>query len=416
MTVTALSVAAACRAARSAADDLGAATGTARSAALSAFADVLERDAAAILAANAADQLAASEHRLALVRLTPTRLGGAAAEVRRIAAIDDPVGAVLETGPAGGSSRARRIRVPLGLVGLVTDARPRLLPGALATCLRAGNGAIVASSADSARTARALAAAAAEGLSRAGLPAGAVAVVDNDAAALRALGRRGVVDLIKQRGHDAAVTSALRDSEVPVLFAIDGVCHVFVDASADHGLAIGVVLESKLAKPGMCNAVETVLVHAGVAAGLLPALAERLDARGVELRLDERARALVAPRHARWGAATEDDWAAEYAGLVLAIGVVDSLDDALAHIARYGSGHVEAIVTPSADAAERFQRRANAAFVCVNAPTSDGDGRTLGRLADVGNSTQRLPHRGPIGPAELCMTKVVIAGPTPNER
>jgi len=414
MTITAPSVADACRAAREAGRAVGAADAATRSAALAAFATALERRADEILAANAADVAAAPPQRLALVRMSRARLGRVVDEVARIAGRPDPVGDVLETGPLGAVT-ATRVRVALGLVAFVVDGRPQLLPGAIATCLRAGNGVVVASSPDVARTARALASAAADGLAAAGLPAGAVAPVDGDAAALAALGRQaGVVDLIKQRGRDDATAAILRAADVPVILAIDGVCHVFVDASADHDVALDVVLESKLTRPGMCNALETLLVHGGVAPALLPPLVARLAARGVELRMDERARALAGSRPGTAvRAATADDWSEEYGDLVLAVAVVDGLDDAIAHIDRHGTGHAEAIVTRSAAAAERFQRQVDAAFVCVNAATSHADGRTLGRAGELGNSTQRLPARGPIGPAELCTTKVLVAGSPP---
>jgi glutamate-5-semialdehyde dehydrogenase len=299
------------------------------------------------------------------------------------------------------------VRVPLGVVAVVYEARPNVTIDAAALCLKSGNAAVLRGSSSAAHSNAVLAGVAAEAVAEAGLPAAAVTLVAGGGREeLAELATQdGVVDLIIPRGGEGLKAALSAVASVPVIYAASGNCHVYVDASADLAMAREIAVNAKTQRPGVCNAAETLLVHSAVAADFLPRAADELRAAGVELRGDERARAI-----AGMGEAAASDWDEEYLALVLAVGVVDSVEEAIEHVNRHGSGHSEAIVTRDRDAARAFQLGVDAACVYVNASTRFTDGGEFGMGAEIGNSTQKLHARGPIGLRELCTFKYLVDG------
>jgi glutamate-5-semialdehyde dehydrogenase len=293
-------------------------------------------------------------------------------------------------------------------VAVVYEARPNVTIDAAALCLKSGNAIVLRGSSSAAHSNAVLAGVAREAAEAAGLPAGALALVAGGGREELAelAGQDGVVDLIIPRGGEGLKKALSAVAKVPVIYAASGNCHVFVDASADLDAARAIVLNAKTQRPGVCNAAETLLVHADAAGALLPAALGELRAAGVELRGDDRVRAL----DGAVDEATEEDWAEEFLALVLAVRVVDSVEDAIEHVNRYGSGHSEAIVTGDVRAARAFQLGVDAACVYVNASTRFTDGGEFGMGAEIGNSTQKLHARGPIGLRELCTFKYLVEG------
>jgi glutamate-5-semialdehyde dehydrogenase len=371
--------------------------------------EVLEANAADVEAGVASGLDAALLDRL---RLTPVRLAGMAAGVRAIAALPDPVGEVIEGRRLPNGLELRKLRVPLGVVAVVYEARPNVTFDCSALCLKSGNAIVLRGSSTAARSNAVLARLAAEAASEAGLPEGAVSHLEGgDRAELRELATQsGTVDLIIPRGGEGLKAALGAVATVPVIYAASGNCHVFVDSSADREDARAIVLNAKLQRPGVCNAAETLLVHAEAAPSILPGLMRELSEAGVELRVDGRARALSGGLAGSLREATEEDWATEFLALVLAVGVVDSVEEAIEHVNRYGSGHSEAIVTGSTASARAFVDGVDAACVYVNASTRFTDGGEFGMGAEIGNSTQKLHARGPIGLRELCTFKYVVEG------
>ena len=298
--------------------------------------------------------------------------------------------------------------MPFGVVAVIYEARPNVTIDAAALCLKSGNAVVLRGSSSATHSNAVLAAVASDAAAAAGIPAGAIGLVAGGGREeLRELATQdGVVDLIFPRGGEGLKAALKEVATVPVIYAASGNCHVFVDASADLDMAERIVLNAKTQRPGVCNAAETLLVHADVAADFLPGALADLAAAGVELRGDARARAVVASM----GEATEADWDEEYLALVLAVGVVDSVGEAVLHVNRHGSGHSEAIVTRDRDAARAFQLGVDAACVYVNASTRFTDGGQFGMGAEIGNSTQKLHARGPIGLRELCTFKYLVEG------
>ena len=327
-----------------------------------------------------------------------------------IAALDDPVGELLEERVRPDGLRIRKLRVPLGVVAVVYEARPNVTIDAAALCLKSGNAIVLRGSSSAAHSNAVLVAIAARAAESAGVPAGAISIVAGggreELAQLATQSR--YVDLIIPRGGEGLKAALLEHATVPVIYAASGNCHVYVDAAADLAQAQAIALNAKVQRPGVCNAAETLLVHRDVAASFLPAALGALRDAGVELRGDERARALAGD--VEIAAATEEDWDTEYLALTLAVGVVDDLEAAIDHIAAHGTGHSEAIVTTDAGAAERFQSEVDAACVYVNASTRFTDGAEFGMGAEIGNSTQKLHARGPIGLRELCAAKYLVTG------
>jgi glutamate-5-semialdehyde dehydrogenase len=406
-----------CLAARAAAHRLAQADTAAKDRALHAIAGALEARTAEILEANARDLEAGRETGLSAALMDRLALDGArvaamAAGVRAIAALPDPVGEVLDGHRLPNGLDVRKVRVPLGVVAVVYEARPNVTIDAAALCLKSGNAAVLRGSSSAAHSNAILAAVAADAVEAAGLPAAAVTLVAGG-------GRRelaelatqdGVVDLIIPRGGEGLKAALSAVATVPVMYAASGNCHVYVDASADLDSARAIVLNAKTQRPGVCNAAETLLVHADVAADFLPGALAALRAAGVELRGDGRARAAAGPLGDAVGEAGPADWDEEYLALILAVGVVDSVGEAIAHVNRHGSGHSEAIVTRDRDAARAFQLGVDAACVYVNASTRFTDGGEFGMGAEIGNSTQKLHARGPIGLRELCTFKYLVEG------
>jgi len=395
-----------CREAKRAARALAQLDTAAKDAALHAMADALIARTGEVLEANARDLEAGREAGLSSalmdrLRLDEGRVAAMAAGVRQVAALPDPVGEVIDGHRLPNGLDVRKVRVPLGVVGVVYEARPNVTIDAAALCLKSGNAIILRGSSSAAHSNAVLARIAADAA-----PAGTVQLLAGGREELAELAtQEGLVDLVIPRGGEG-LKAALREvATVPVIYAASGNCHVYVDASADLDAAVRIAVNAKVQRPGVCNAAETLLVHADAAAAFLPRAAEALRAEGVELRGDERSRAI-----AEMGEATEEDWATEYLALVLAVGVVDSLEDAIEHVNRYGSGHSEAIVTRDTAAARAFQRGVDAACVYVNASTRFTDGGEFGMGAEIGNSTQKLHARGPIGLRELCTFQYLVEG------
>jgi glutamate-5-semialdehyde dehydrogenase len=407
------SVADLCLSAKAASRRLAAVDSNTKNGALLAIAAALEARVDEILEANARDLEAGRDSGLSdalmdRLRLDESRVRGMADGVRAIVALPDPVGEVVDGGRLANGLDVRKVRVPLGVVAVVYEARPNVTIDAAALCLKSGNAVVLRGSSSAAHSNAVLAGIAREAGEAAGLPSGSLVLVAGggreELAELAT--QEGVVDLIIPRGGEGLKKALSEVARVPVIYAASGNCHVYVDASADLEMARRIIFNAKTQRPGVCNAAETLLVHADVAASFLPeALAELRDA-GVRLHGDSRARAVFADMDE----AGESDWADEYLALDLAVGVVDSVDEAIAHIGRYSSGHSEAIVTRDRDAARAFQLGVDSACVYVNASTRFTDGGEFGMGAEIGNSTQKLHARGPIGLRELCSTRYLIDG------
>src|SRR6478735_3755275 len=415
MAVTAQSVADLCRAAQDASRVLATLDSATKNAALHAVADALEARTPEILEANARDMEAGREGGLSpalldRLALDETRVAGIASGVRSIAALPDPVGEIIDGFRLPNGLDVRKVRVPLGVIAVVYEARPNVTIDAAALCLKSGNAIVLRGSSSASHSNAVLAAVAGEAASSAGLPDGAVTLVAGggreELAELAT--QTGVVDLIIPRGGEGLKNALKGVATVPVIYAASGNCHVYVDASADLGQAQAIILNAKTQRPGVCNAAETLLVHAEAAPAFLPRALRALHEAGVELRVDARTRTFA-------GAvpvtdATEEDFDEEFLALVLAVAVVDSVDEAIEHVNAHGSGHSEAIVTRDTAAARAFELGVDAACVYVNASTRFTDGGEFGMGAEIGNSTQKLHARGPIGMRELCAFKYVVTG------
>ena len=417
MATTAQSVAEVCAQAKSAARELAMLDTATKNAALEAMADALEQRSHEILEANLRDMDAGAEAGLHSglldrLKLTEERLAGIAADVRTIAGLPDPVGETLEGHRLENGLDVRRVRVPLGVVAVVYEARPNVTVDCSALCLKSGNAIVLRGSSTAAHSNAVLAQVAASAVQWTGLPEGAISIVSGgDRDELHELATQdGVVDLIIPRGGDGLKNALKEHATVPVLYASAGVCHVLVDASADLDDAVAITVNAKVQRPSVCNAIETLLVHSDVAGEFLPRVLHELRESGVELRVDARARTLAGDIAASLADATEQDWATEYHALILSVKVVDSVEQGIEHVNRYGTGHSEAIVTGSAQSAQAFTRGVDAAAVYVNASTRFTDGAVFGMGAEIGNSTQKLHARGPIGLRELTTYKFVVEG------
>jgi glutamate-5-semialdehyde dehydrogenase len=411
------SVAELCLAARDASRALAALPTGTKDAALHAIADALEARTAEILEANARDMEAgrASGLDAALLdrlALDEGRVKAMADGVRAIAALPDPVGEVIDGQRLPNGLDVAKVRVPLGVVAVVYEARPNVTIDAAALCLKSGNAIVLRGSSSAAHSNAVLAAVAAQAAVGAGVPAGAIVLVAGggreELAELAT--QEGVVDLIVPRGGEGLKAALKGVATVPVIYAASGNCHVYVDASADLDAAQRIVLNAKTQRPGVCNAAETLLVHAQAAPAFLPRVLRALREDGVELRTDGRARALAGDLASSLKDASDEDWDTEFLALVLAVRVVDSVQEAIEHVNAHGSGHSEAIVTRDYSAAQAFSRSVDAACVYVNASTRFTDGGEFGMGAEIGNSTQKLHARGPIGMRELCTYKYVVEG------
>ena len=392
---------------------LATASTEAKDAALAAGADLLVERTEDLLAANAEDverELAAGASPTVVdrLRLSADRVQAMAGGLRQVAALADPVGGISEGWVRPNGLRISKVRVPLGVVAIIYENRPNVTSDAFGLCLKAGNAAFLRGSSGAIRSNLAIAGVLREALAKAGLPEDALVLVDDTSreAAVEFMRQRAYVDCLIPRGGPSLIRSILDNATVPYVIDGDGNCHVYVDAAADLAMAADIVTNAKTQRPSVCNAAESLLVHEAVAAEFLPLVAGRLD--GVDLVGDDAVRtALGADRVA---AAGEDDWAHEFLDLKLAVRVVPSIDDAIAHIARYGSGHSEAIVTGDIRAADRFTQEVDAAAVVVNASTRFVDGEEFGFGAEIGISTQKLHARGPMGLRELTTEKYVVRG------
>ena len=399
--------------ARRAARALATAPTAAKDAALLAAADLLESRAGSILEANGADVAAAEScgsppATVDRLRLTGSRVASMAEGLRKVAALADPVGEVESGWVRPNGLEIRRVRVPLGVVAVVYENRPNVTSDAAALCLKSGNAALLRGSAGALESNRAIAGVLREACSEAGVPEDSVILVEDTSheAAKQFMRLEGFIDCLVPRGGPSLVAAVKENATVPYVIDGDGNCHVYVDASADLDMAAAIVANSKTQRPSVCNAAESLLVDRAVAGEFLPRVAALLDS--VELRGDHETVSLLGSGRAR--PAVEDDYAREFLDLVLAVKVVAGIDEAIEHIARFGSGHTEAIVTRDLRAARRFQQEVDAAVVVVNASTRFTDGEQFGFGAEIGISTQKLHARGPMGLRELTTLKYLVSG------
>ncbi len=400
-------------AARAAAREVARADTRSKNAALAAIAGNLRRDAAKLLAANAEDigAAVAAGHDAAFVDRLTLGAGGVesmATGLEQIAALPDPVGEITDLKFRPSGIQVGLMRVPLGVVGIVYESRPNVTADAAGLCLKAGNATILRGGSEAIRSNRAIVACVHEALAAAGLPENAVQVVaTTDRAAVgHLIADEQHVDVIVPRGGKGLIERIAREAKVPVIRHLDGVCHVFIDASADLDMAIRIADNAKTQRYSPCNAMETLLVHADIAARVLPPLCDVYARKKVELRGCGRSRAIVPAMKT----ATEEDWYTEYLAPILAVRVVDSLDAAIAHIAKYGSQHTDAIVTQDHGNAMRFLREVDSSSVLVNASTRFADGFEYGLGAEIGISTNKLHARGPVGLEGLTSRKWIVLG------
>jgi glutamate-5-semialdehyde dehydrogenase len=415
MATTTESVAELCAGAKRASRSLALLDTQTKNDALEAIAAALEERSGEILEANALDLEAGREAGLSSalldrLALDARRIAGIVAGVRAIVALPDPVGEVIDGFRRPNGLEIRKVLVPLGVIAVVYEARPNVTIDAAALCLKSGNAIVLRGSSSAVHSNAILSQVAAEAASGAGIPDGAITLVQGGGREelVELATQAASLDLIIPRGGEGLKNALAEHATVPVIYAASGNCHIYVDAAADLELARRVVVNAKVQRPGVCNAAETLLVHSAIAAEFLPAVARELEQAGVELRGDDRARRLARPVELEQASA--QDWDSEYLALILAVAVVDSLDEAVEHIAAHGTGHSEAIITRDHAAARAFQHTVDAACIYVNASTRFTDGGEFGMGAEIGNSTQKLHARGPIGLRELCAFKYLIEG------
>jgi glutamate-5-semialdehyde dehydrogenase len=384
-----------------------------KNAALAAIADGLQSGSAQILEANAADVARAREDGINAsiidrLTLTDARIADIAQALRDLISLADPIGEVLDGWSAPNGLQIQKVRVPLGVVGIIYEARPNVTVDAAGICLKSGNAAILRGSSSAISSNMALTKVIAQAGTAAGLPPDAVQLVNStDRESAKELMRaREFVDVLIPRGGADLIRTVVEESTVPVIETGVGNCHVYVDATADLKMALDIIMNAKTQRPSVCNAAETLVVHRAVAESFLREAAPSLRAKGVELRGDDDARAIASGI----GAATELDWRAEYLDLVLAVKVVDSLDEAIAHINTYSTSHTEAIVTNDLESARRFTLEIDSACVMVNASTRFADGGEFGFGAEIGISNQKLHARGPMALAEMTSYKYIVHG------
>src|SRR5580692_6752659 len=402
------------RAAVSAAEELALASSAVKDRALSAAAAAIRAEAGAILAANAEDLRDAQAAGLGAamldrLQLDERRVESMARGLEEIVALKDPVGTISATWTRPNGLRIARVRVPLGVIGIIYESRPNVTADAGALCLKSGNAAILRGGSESRRSSAAIHACLLQGLKAAGLPAAAIQLVPTiDRAAVGEMlgGMQAFIDVLVPRGGKSLVARVQAEARVPVIGHLEGNCHVYVDRDADLAMARKITLNAKMRRTGICGAAETLLVDRASAATQLAPLVSDLLAAGCEVRGDERVQAV----DARVKAATELDWSTEYLEAIIAVRVVDGVDEAIAHIARYGSSHTDAIVTANEATAERFLARVDSAIVLHNASTQFADGGEFGMGGEIGISTDRMHARGPVGLVELTTYKNIVRG------
>ena len=401
------------RQAKAAARQLAVLSSTVKNRALIAMAEALEKSNKEILCANAVDVAEGQRKGLsaALVdrlQLTEARIHSMAEGLRQVAALPDPVGEVLSGVKRPNGLDIQKVRVPLGVIAMIYEARPNVTVDAAGLCLKTGNAVILRGGSEAIESNKVLAEILISAAKDAGIPEGAIALVETtDREAVNMLLKMNrFVDVIIPRGGAGLIRTVVENSTVPVIETGIGICHTFVDESADIAMAADIAFNAKVSRPGTCNSMETLLVHRAVSERLLPALLERFAAAGVELRGCE----ATAAYHSAVKPATDEDWATEYLDFILSVKVVDGLDEALEHIERYSTKHSEAIVTRDYANARSFQQQVDAAAVYVNASTRFTDGFEFGFGAEIGISTQKLHARGPMGLVELTSIKYLISG------
>ena len=401
------------QAAKQAAAKLAVTSTAVKNAALLAMAAALEAQQAEILAANERDMTAAAakgmkSSMLDRLKLTAERISGMADGLRQVAGLADPVGNVIDGKTLPNGLHITKIRVPLGVIGIIYEARPNVTADAAGLCLKSGNAVILkggSEAMESNKTVAAILARAAEG---AGIPAGSIQFIDtSDRQAVQDLiHMNGLVDVVIPRGGAGLIQAVVRNASVPVIETGAGVCHTYVDKDADVEMAMKIAFNAKVQRPSVCNAMETLLVHKDIADKFLPMMLMMYNSSAVEIRGDEAVQEYSGQVHP----ATEEDWSTEYGDLRLSVKIVDSIEEAMAHIAKYGTGHSECIVTNNYQAAQLFQYTVDAAAVYVNASTRFTDGNEFGFGAEIGISTQKLHARGPMALPELTSTKYLING------
>ncbi|MFF0474376.1 glutamate-5-semialdehyde dehydrogenase [Streptomyces sp. NPDC004284] len=403
--------------ARGAAAEIAPLPRAAKDDALLAIADALEVRTAEIVEANAVDiakarEAGTSEAIIDRLTLTPERVRAIAADVRAVAALPDPVGEVVRGQTLPNGIDLRQIRVPLGVVGIIYEARPNVTVDAAALCLKSGNAVLLRGSSSAYASNTALVTVLRDAVGGAGLPADAIQLVPGESReSVRELMRaRGLVDVLIPRGGASLIKTVVEESTVPVIETGTGNCHVYVDAQTDLDMAVDILINSKAQRVSVCNSAETLLVHQDVAEAFLPKALAALAEAGVTVHADERVLALAEGSKATVVPATPEDWETEYLSYDIAAAVVDSLDKAVEHIRMWSSGHTEAIVTTSQAAARRFTQLVDSTTVAVNASTRFTDGGEFGFGAEIGISTQKLHARGPMGLPELTSTKYIVTG------
>lgn len=401
------------QAAKQAAAKLAVTSTAVKNAALLAMAAALEAQQAEILAANELDMTAAAakgmkSSMLDRLKLTAERISGMADGLRQVAGLADPVGNVIDGKTLPNGLHITKIRVPLGVIGIIYEARPNVTADAAGLCLKSGNAVILKGGSEAMESNKTVAAILAQAAEGAGIPAGSIQFIDtSDRQAVQDLiHMNGLVDVVIPRGGAGLIQAVVRNASVPVIETGAGVCHTYVDKDADVEMAMKIAFNAKVQRPSVCNAMETLLVHQDIADKFLPMMLMMYNSSAVEIRGDEAVQEYSGQVHP----ATEEDWSTEYGDLRLSVKIVDSIEEAMAHIAKYGTGHSECIVTDNYQAAQLFQYTVDAAAVYVNASTRFTDGNEFGFGAEIGISTQKLHARGPMALPELTSTKYLING------
>lgn len=401
------------QAAKQAAAKLAVTSTAVKNAALLAMAAALEAQQSEILAANERDMTAAAakgmkSSMLDRLKLTAERISGMADGLRQVAGLADPVGNVIDGKTLPNGLHITKIRVPLGVIGIIYEARPNVTADAAGLCLKSGNAVILKGGSEAMESNKTVAAILAQAAEGAGIPAGSIQFIDtSDRQAVQDLiHMNGLVDVVIPRGGAGLIQAVVRNASVPVIETGAGVCHTYVDKDADVEMAMKIAFNAKVQRPSVCNAMETLLVHKDIADKFLPMMLMMYNSSAVEIRGDEAVQEYSGQVHP----VTEEDWSTEYGDLRLSVKIVDSIEEAMAHIAKYGTGHSECIVTNNYQAAQLFQYTVDAAAVYVNASTRFTDGNEFGFGAEIGISTQKLHARGPMALPELTSTKYLING------
>lgn len=401
------------QAAKQAAAKLAVTSTAVKNAALLAMAAALEAQQSEILAANERDMTAVAakgmkSSMLDRLKLTAERISGMADGLRQVAGLADPVGNVIDGKTLPNGLHITKIRVPLGVIGIIYEARPNVTADAAGLCLKSGNAVILKGGSEAMESNKTVAAILAQAAEGAGIPAGSIQFIDtSDRQAVQDLiHMNGLVDVVIPRGGAGLIQAVVRNASVPVIETGAGVCHTYVDKDADVEMAMKIAFNAKVQRPSVCNAMETLLVHKDIADKFLPMMLMMYNSSAVEIRGDETVQEYSGQVHP----VTEEDWSTEYGDLRLSVKIVDSIEEAMAHIAKYGTGHSECIVTDNYQAAQLFQYTVDAAAVYVNASTRFTDGNEFGFGAEIGISTQKLHARGPMALPELTSTKYLING------